>query len=152
VTGDHGEEFMEKGRWGHASAYSEEQTRVPLLLYVPGHAPGEVTRMTSHLDLPATLLPLFGVTNPSSDYSLGYDMLNGPERKFTVVSSWDALAYVDAEHKLQLPLGHFDFSMSRRVTARDDGALSAQEAGSFADHSRVLDLLRDLTRFGRSRG
>jgi hypothetical protein len=151
VTGDHGEEFMEKGRWGHASAFSEEQTRVPLLLYVPGRAPGEVTRMTSHLDLPATLLPLFGVTNPSSDYSLGYDLLNGPGREFTVVSSWDALAYVDAHHKLQLPLGHFDFTMSRRVTARDDRALSAQEASNFADHSRVLDLLRDLTRFGRSR-
>jgi uncharacterized protein len=152
VTGDHGEEFMEKGRWGHASAFSEEQTRVPLVLYVPGRAPGEVTRMTSHLDLPATLLPLFGVANPSSDYSLGYDLLNGPEREFTVVSSWDALAYVDAEHKLQLPLGHFDFAMRKRVTARDDRALSAQEAGSFADHERVLDLLRDLTRFGRSRG
>jgi uncharacterized protein len=122
------------------------------VLYVPGHAAGEVTRLTSHLDLPATLLTLFGVTNPASDYSLGYDLLNGPEREFTVVSSWDALAYVDAEHKLQLPLGHFDFGMSRRVTARDDGALSAQEAGGFADHSRVLDLLRDLTRFGRSRG
>jgi len=151
VTGDHGEEFMEKGRWGHASAFSEEQTRVPLLLYIPGRAPGEVTRMTSHLDLPATLLPLFGVTNPPSDYSLGYDMLNGPERRFTVVSSWDALAYVDAQHKLQLPLGHFDFRMSQRVTSRDDGALSPQDAAIAADRSKVLGLLRDLTRFARSR-
>ena len=151
VTGDHGEEFMEKGRWGHASAFSEEQTRVPLLLYVPGRPPAEVSRMTSHLDLPATLLPLFGVSNPPSDYSLGFDMLNGPEREFTVVSSWDALAYVDAHHKLQLPLGHFDFAMRRQVTARDDGALPPQDASTAGDRSKVLGLLRDLTRFGRSR-
>ena len=90
--------------------------------------------------------------NPASDYSLGYDLLNGPEREFTVVSSWDALVYVDAEHKLQLPLGHFDFQMERSVTTRDDGVLPAQESGGAADHSRVLDLLRDLTRFGRNRG
>ncbi len=152
VTGDHGEEFMEKGRWGHASSFSEEQTRVPLLLHVPGRAPREVTRLTSNLDLPATLLPLFGVTNPASDYSLGYDLLNGPERSFTVVSGWDWLAYLDANHKLLLPLGHFDFAINRKVTARDDGVLPSQEAAPAADHSRVLGLLRDLTRFGRSRG
>lgn len=27
ITGDHGEEFMEKGHWGHNSAYTEEQIR-----------------------------------------------------------------------------------------------------------------------------
>jgi len=55
VTGDHGEEFMEKGRWGHASAFSEEQTRVPLVLYVPGEPPARIDRITSHLDSAATI-------------------------------------------------------------------------------------------------
>ena len=71
VTGDHGEEFMEKGRWGHHSAFSEEQIRVPLILHVPGVAPAEIDRMTCHLDLPATILPRLGVKNPPEDYCLG---------------------------------------------------------------------------------
>jgi uncharacterized protein len=152
VTGDHGEEFMEKGRWGHASAFTEEQTRVPLLLYVPGRAPGVVDRMTSHLDLPATVLTLLGVTSPASDYSLGNDLLNGPARTFTVVSGWSDLAYVDADHKIVLPLGHFDLSRKRHVTTRDDAALPAADDQLAADHGRVLDLMRQLTRFARARG
>lgn len=61
------------------------------------------------------------------------------------------MRYVDAEHKLQLPLGHFDFQMERSVTTRDDGLLPARDSNGVADHSNVLDLLRDLTRFGRNR-
>ncbi|HXX46803.1 MAG TPA: sulfatase-like hydrolase/transferase, partial [Myxococcota bacterium] len=151
VTGDHGEEFMEKGRWGHASAFTEEQTRVPLLLYVPGHAPAVVDRMTSHLDLPATVLDLLGATNPPSDYSLGYDLLNGPPRTFTVVSGWSDLAYVDASHKIVLPLGHFDLSRKRRVTTRDDAELPAADELLTTDHTHVLDIMRQLTRFARAR-
>jgi len=151
VTGDHGEEFMEKGRWGHASAFTEEQTRVPLVLYVPGEAPAQIDRMSSHLDLPATILRLLGVVNPPSDYSLGNDLLHGPERTSTVVSGWDDLAYVDAQHKVVLPLGRFDLARKRRVTTRDDAALPTPDALLAADHSLVLDLLRQLTRFGRSR-
>ena len=152
VTGDHGEEFMEKGRWGHASAFTEEQTRVPLLLYVPGQKPQDVERMTSHLDLPATVLTLLGVTNPPSDYSLGFDLLHGPPREFTVVSGWSDLAYVDAAHKIVLPLGHFDLSRKRRVTTRDDVELQAPDELLASDHTRVLDLMRQLMRFARARG
>jgi membrane-anchored protein YejM (alkaline phosphatase superfamily) len=152
VTGDHGEEFMEKGRWGHASAFSEEQTRVPLVLYVPGEHPAVIDRMTSHLDLPATILGLLGVANPPSDYSLGNDLLHGPARTSTVVSGWNDLAYIDADHKIVLPLGRFDLAMKRRITTRDDVAITAPDEVLADDHSRVLQLLRDLTRFGRSRG
>jgi hypothetical protein len=151
VTGDHGEEFMEKGRWGHASGFSEEQTRVPLVLYVPGEAPRQVQRMTSHLDLPATVMTLLGVTNPPSDYSLGRDLLHGPERSFTVVSGWDALAYVDGQRKMMLPLGRFDVALRSKVTARDDSALPALGGPPILDRSSVLGILRDLTRFARSR-
>ena len=152
VTGDHGEEFMEKGRWGHASAFTEEQTRVPLVLYVPGHAPAVVDRMTSHLDLPATVLDLLGAKNPPSDYSLGYDLLSGPPRTFTVVSGWNDLAYVDASHKIVMPLGRFDLSRKRRVTTRDDTELPAADDQLATDHTHVLDIMRQLTRFARARG
>jgi arylsulfatase A-like enzyme len=45
VTGDHGEEFLEAGRWGHNSAFSEPQIRVPFVLHAPGGAPAVVDRI-----------------------------------------------------------------------------------------------------------
>ena len=74
ITGDHGEEFMEHGRWGHNSTFAEEQIRVPFVLRVPGRAPEVVTRMTSHLDVPATFLRILGVENPLRDFTLGFDL------------------------------------------------------------------------------
>jgi hypothetical protein len=40
VTGDHGEEFREKGHLFHASALTREQTTVPVFLRLPGVPPG----------------------------------------------------------------------------------------------------------------
>src|SRR5262249_25577409 len=36
ITGDHGQEFGEHGFHGHGSAFTPEQTQVPLILFVPG--------------------------------------------------------------------------------------------------------------------
>ncbi|MBN1550145.1 sulfatase-like hydrolase/transferase, partial [bacterium] len=52
VTGDHGEEFMEKGHWGHNSAFTEEQLRVPLIIKIPNHSGSAITDMSSHMDIP----------------------------------------------------------------------------------------------------
>ena len=57
ITGDHGEEFMEQGRWGHNSTFVDEQVRVPLVLWVPGRAAQKESLRTSHSDLLPTLLP-----------------------------------------------------------------------------------------------
>ncbi|MCD6304212.1 MAG: sulfatase-like hydrolase/transferase, partial [Planctomycetes bacterium] len=39
ITGDHGEEFWERGRWGHAAdSFHEKHMRVPLIIHVPGRA------------------------------------------------------------------------------------------------------------------
>ncbi len=71
ITGDHGEEFMEHGRWGHNSEFHDEQVRVPLVLAGPGVPGGVVTAPTSHLDVAPTLLGLLGVSNPPADYAVG---------------------------------------------------------------------------------
>ncbi len=51
ITGDHGEEFFEQGRLGHASSLSEPQIRTPCLMYVPGLASQECDFLTSHADI-----------------------------------------------------------------------------------------------------
>jgi uncharacterized protein len=103
ITGDHGEEFMESGRWGHNSDFTDWQTRVPMVLWVPGEQPRNVERMTSHLDLPATILRQLGVANPPGDYSQGFDMLEARERDYTVVSDWYNIAYIDKDYRAVFP-------------------------------------------------
>ena len=104
LVGDHGEEFFEKGRLGHNSTFSREQLHTPLMIYIPGVAPGTYDKMSSHLDIVPMLAPYFGVTSPAEDYSLGYNLLDGKsERNYSVVSSWNELFFVGKQHKILLP-------------------------------------------------
>jgi membrane-anchored protein YejM (alkaline phosphatase superfamily) len=149
VTGDHGEEFLEKGRWGHGSAFSEEQTRVPLVMWIPGEAHREVTRMTSHVDIPATLLPRLGVQNPPEDYSFGFDLLGEGERTNAVLADWNNLALVDAEAKLIFPVQAAGFLQRRHATTAADAPLSADDTRAVLEQKRelLIDVVHDLARF-----
>ena len=148
VTGDHGEEFLEKGRWGHNSEFDEEQIRVPLVLWVPGRAPALVERMTSHLDVPATLLALLGATNPPGDYSLGQSLLDGAPHPYVLVSDWSRVAYVDADGKATFPMqpqGWF----KQVVTDRRDAPLADPGGWLRARTATFGRVLSDLARFTR---
>jgi len=103
VTGDHGEEFMEKGNWGHNSTFVEEQTHVPLVLHIPGKAPKQVSELTSHMDIATTLLDLLGAPHSYKDYSLGLSLLDLRPRESINVSDWHSIAVVTADMKLRIP-------------------------------------------------
>jgi membrane-anchored protein YejM (alkaline phosphatase superfamily) len=146
ITGDHGEEFMEQGHWGHNSAFSEAQIRVPLVLHVPGRAAGVVDRLTSHLDLPATLLGALGASSPASDYSLGQSLLGDTKRSDALVSDWNHVAYVDAEGKFVFPTTAAGFGQ-REVRDRQDVAL-AEPGRYMSEHAaRFAQVWRDISRF-----
>jgi len=147
LTGDHGEEFMEKGRWGHNSTFVDEQTRVPLVLHVPGRAPEEIQRMTSHLDLPATVMKLLGVENPPEDFSLGFDLFGPTARPFTVLSDWDNVCYVGGAHKAVFSLKNYRFQPN--VTTREDGPVSDPAGVILQNRDWLFGILKDLRRFRR---
>jgi len=65
VAADHGESFGEHGAWFHNQNLDDAQTRVPLVIAVPGTAPRAVTGPVSLVDLAPTLLDLTGVTTPA---------------------------------------------------------------------------------------
>ncbi|MCD6186452.1 MAG: sulfatase-like hydrolase/transferase [Deltaproteobacteria bacterium] len=119
LTGDHGEEFMEKGRWGHNSEFHEEQTRTPMVVWAPGTGSSISDRITSHLDVAPTLLSLLGVTNPASDYSLGHNLLSNYQRQFTIIGDWSRVAYVGQDYKLVIPFKRAGF-IQPEITTRDD--------------------------------
>ena len=147
VTGDHGEEFLDTGRWGHNNAFTDAQTMVPLVLSVPGHAPRRIERLTSHLDIPATLLPFFGVNNPPGDYSLGYNMLGDEVRQYTMAADWSRLGYIDAEFKANIPLKAGSHVFDDAVTTRDDQPYPDARHFFQSRQSTILSVMRNLSVF-----
>jgi membrane-anchored protein YejM (alkaline phosphatase superfamily) len=149
ITGDHGEEFLEKGRLGHNSEFHEEQVRVPLVLWIPGDGAHEVDTMTSHVDIPPTILPLLGVSNPPEDYSLGRDLRGAGLREWTVVADWSRLGIVDRSFKLTIPIQGGGLLRSNAITTWDDQPLSrADVAGAWRSVEPKLRLaIEDLDRF-----
>jgi membrane-anchored protein YejM (alkaline phosphatase superfamily) len=104
VTGDHGEEFLDCGFWGHTSNFSPAQLHVPLFMRGPGIAVGVETRPTSHLDLPTTLLELLGADPAQrSDWTLGENLLDPPRERTRVVAGWSNLGLWSGDEILRIP-------------------------------------------------
>jgi membrane-anchored protein YejM (alkaline phosphatase superfamily) len=105
VTGDHGEEFLEHGAFGHTSNFSEEQVGVPLLLRMPGLAPGRETRPTSHADVPATILEALGAQPAErSNWCQGRNLLDPASERRRIVAGWQELGMWTSEGVLRIPL------------------------------------------------
>jgi arylsulfatase A-like enzyme len=73
VTGDHGEGFGENGIDFHGYHLYAAQTKIPLVLRVPGLAPRRVTTPVGHVDLLPTLANLAGA--PASPEMSGRSLL-----------------------------------------------------------------------------
>ncbi len=72
VTADHGEEFGEKGAWGHGQNLYSPTLQVPLLIVAPGRVPAgrRVGTPVSLTDVPATVLGVAGLGRALSGNSL----------------------------------------------------------------------------------
>ena len=60
-SADHGEEFEEHGGHYHGSSLFDEQTRVPLIIKVPGAKPSRISTPVSLVDVAPTVLRLLGL-------------------------------------------------------------------------------------------
>lgn len=115
ITGDHGEEFMERGRWGHNSSFTDWQIRVPLIVWIPHSQPRTIDQRTSHMDIAPTILKRLGVQNPVKDYSTGIDLGSPVENRTITVASWSDIGLINDEGKLVIPFKstsqHKNFAM-----------------------------------------
>lgn len=148
LIGDHGEEFMEHDFWGHNSTFVDEQVRTPLVIYAPKMKPMVSETMTSHMDVIPTIMPLLGVTNPSSDYAIGYNLLTGEKRNYTYISDWDKVAYVDDDIKITQPVNSHSFAMIKASKGNDE-PLSPEERKVELQKKQkaMLQLVNDLSKF-----
>ncbi len=91
VSGDHGQEINDTRHnfWGHNSNFAKYQTRVPLLVWWPGMKGGEKAYRTSHYDIvPALLTHALNCSNPTRNYSSGYDLFSSVVRPWTLILSY----------------------------------------------------------------
>lgn len=67
VTSDHGEEFGERGSWGHGHTLWPEQLHVPWIVHGPGVKPQVVDQRVGLEDLAVTMADLAGVRFSAPD-------------------------------------------------------------------------------------
>jgi arylsulfatase A-like enzyme len=65
ITADHGEEFKDHGRLGHAKTLYEELIGVPLLMRFPGRGAGVVREPVGLIDVYPTVLAAAGIPLPA---------------------------------------------------------------------------------------
>ncbi|MFC1573157.1 sulfatase [Candidatus Eisenbacteria bacterium] len=66
IAADHGEEFSEKGRWGHSKALTNTLIHVPLIFRLPGKqgAGRVVSDVVRNIDVMPTILDLLNLPSP----------------------------------------------------------------------------------------
>jgi hypothetical protein len=74
VTGDHGEGFWETCGFGHGTSLCDEQTRVPMVMCIPGASRTRYT-YTSHADILPTVFDFMGVTGVPGPLMAGKSLL-----------------------------------------------------------------------------
>jgi arylsulfatase A-like enzyme len=74
ILGDHGQQFFERGNFGHGIYLYQELCNIPLLIYNRGLQGKEDGRLASGLDIAPTILELAGIACPSQ--FIGQSILN----------------------------------------------------------------------------
>ena len=75
VTGDHGEEFNEFGRFAHSYSFKNVQASTPFAMHIPGTSVPNYN-ITSHADIMPTILDYMDVSVPYDQYLSGKSLLD----------------------------------------------------------------------------
>ena len=125
ITSDHGQEFNDNQQnyWGHSGNFTKTQVQVPLIIYWPGEKPQKITYLTSGYDVVPTLLTrLFSCKNPTSDYSIGQNILQEDGRlPFVLAGSYINMGLIEPDRLTTL-------ETSGRVSITDTKARSLPRA------------------------
>jgi membrane-anchored protein YejM (alkaline phosphatase superfamily) len=138
VTGDHAEEFKERGRLGHGSGVNREQIHVPMVVSGEGIPALRRQGVTGHADFVPTLFRLLGDRTPPERYAHGADMFQAsPDRFVQTTVGWQPVhALVSGDLKVA-----FGGLQGTVITDFDDRPL---QDGAARAAARMGDLLRAL--------
>lgn len=143
---DHGEEFLEHGRWGHGAQLYDPAVRVPLIISRPHRSDNGavVDRPVELIDVVPTVLGLAGIDVPNAIQ--GRDLFADSRQDAEAATSRAAFAYGDWVYRSALNGEKFS---SRQVSVRrgDDKLIRTQHPsglGMFYTYE-LYDLARDPT-------
>lgn len=136
-------------RWGHAAEFNRYQTSTPAVLWIPGEPARVVRGMTSHLDIPPTLMARLGVRNPPADYAQGQDLL-APDfhRSYAVAADWHRIAYIGEKYRIAFPVNAAGV-VRQEVLDSDDRPVEDGEAAKNQIRPEMVEMMNNLTRFSR---
>jgi choline-sulfatase len=109
VVADHGEEFLDHGKMGHAHTLYQELINVPMIISGPGFQRGSVCSVNaSQADILPTILTWTGIETPDGVW--GRDLLHAPRDTARTVFSGmnDADSYVVTARRGDMKLHLFD--------------------------------------------
>ena len=147
IVGDHGEAFGELGLFGHDSTFDRYQTRTLLVAHVPGEAPRHIHRVTSHEDVPATVLTYMGAENPLADYTQGLPLTTNATRPFVFISSWGTAAIVSTNTIISFGLEAYNADIT--ILDTNDVPLPNQRAALAAHRSELVAAMEAMREFKR---
>ena len=93
VTADHGQQFLEHGRYGHRHYLYDELIRVPLIIAGPGLESQVIGQQVSLLDLAPTILDMLEIEKPRA--FLGNSLLPLISRKGARAGNSEAISETD---------------------------------------------------------
>ena len=145
ITGDHGEEFGELGLFGHDSAFHRYQTQTLMVAHIPGTPPQRIQRLTSHIDVPPTILTYMGVENPLSDYAEGVPFTAQQGPPYTLIASWNDAAIVDRDTITAFGLEAYKADLT--ILNRDNVPLPNQRQAFAARRAELMGAMEGMRRF-----
>ncbi|MGA2222365.1 MAG: sulfatase-like hydrolase/transferase [Verrucomicrobiia bacterium] len=145
IVGDHGEAFGELGLFGHDSTFDRYQTRTLLVAHVPGEAPRHIQRVTSHEDVPATVLTYMGAENPLADYTQGLPLTTNAPRPSVFISSWGTAAIVSTNTIISFGLEAYNADIT--ILDTNDVPLPNQRAALAAHRSELVAAMEAMRQF-----
>lgn len=139
-TGDHGEEFREHGRVGHASDVTESQLHVPMVIFDERLPPGEVDAVTGHIDVVPTLFDLLGDTHEPAQLGDGIPMTRPDASRYLLTTiGWEPrYALIGQQLKVRFGAG----LPGTEVTDLHDNPLPDARTRFAAEAPRILRRLR----------
>nr|WP_239989006.1 sulfatase-like hydrolase/transferase [Corallococcus macrosporus] len=139
-TGDHGEEFREHGRVGHASDVTASQLHVPMVMFDEQLPVGQVDAVTGHIDVVSTLFDLLGDTHSPAVLGDGLPMTRPDPRRYLLTTvGWEArYALIGQELKVHFGAGR----PGTLVTDLHDRPLPDGKERLAAEAPRILRRLR----------
>jgi membrane-anchored protein YejM (alkaline phosphatase superfamily) len=150
LTGDHGEEFLEKGFWGHNSSFVEEQIHVPMVVRMPHTGTSVIDQPTSHLDIATTLLQALGAPADPSDYSLGRNLFDATPPEFLVASDWHSISLITTNLKYRISYNSREFVRQQPTRPDDSVYPSGQADVILAGNSKLISqAIANCSKFSR---